>query len=358
MQKIRFGIVGSGWRAMTYANIARLAPERFALTGVTSRTPEIEKPWVKSMGIPVFASWQELAEKTRPDFLVSAVGKKDAGDVLAQIAGSGMPVLAETFLLADEAALFSLWERAAGGPLIQVAEQFHLQPMAVARRRAVELGLLGEVVQAQVSVSQTYHGISLLRKYLGIDFADATVQARSFILPTQIGPDKNGDPASLAVSDYPQTVAWFDFGSKSGIFDNVREQQFSWFRFQRLLIRGVRGEILNERISFAHDLHTPVSMAFTRRELGQDENLEGAGLRSIMLGERCLYENPLPSSRLTDDELAVACLLANMGDCLQGGAAPLYPLAQSLEDQYLAVLMARAVKTGAVQRTADRPWKA
>lgn len=51
---IRFGIVGSGWRAEFFARLARALPERLAVVGVVTRSAEraarVEAEW----GCPPF----------------------------------------------------------------------------------------------------------------------------------------------------------------------------------------------------------------------------------------------------------------------------------------------------------------
>lgn len=46
---IRFGIVGSGWRAEFFARLARALPERLAVAGVVTRSAEraaqVEAEW-------------------------------------------------------------------------------------------------------------------------------------------------------------------------------------------------------------------------------------------------------------------------------------------------------------------------
>lgn len=44
----------------------------------------------------------------------------------------------------------------------------------------VKAGLLGEVTQAQVSAAHGYHGISLIRRYLGIKYEPVKITARRF----------------------------------------------------------------------------------------------------------------------------------------------------------------------------------
>ena len=53
---------------------------------------------------------------------------------------------------------------------MQVAEQYAFQPLHAARLAFIRAGKLGEISQVQVSVAHGYHGISLIRKFLGIGY--------------------------------------------------------------------------------------------------------------------------------------------------------------------------------------------
>ncbi|WP_104178272.1 hypothetical protein [Cryobacterium sp. Y50] len=63
------------------------------------------------------------------------------------------------------------------GALIQVAEQYHLEPMLSSQIAVARSGILGTVREASVSVCHDYHGMSVLRRMLGIGFENATITA-------------------------------------------------------------------------------------------------------------------------------------------------------------------------------------
>ena len=62
-------------------------------------------------------------------------------------------------------------------------------------------GTIGALTQAQVSAAHGYHGMSLMRKLLGIGYEDATIEARAFTAPLVEGPGRDGLPREEHVED-------------------------------------------------------------------------------------------------------------------------------------------------------------
>lgn len=50
------------------------------------------------------------------------------------------------------------------------------------------------MTQAQISVGHGYHGVSLLRKYLGVGFENCVIRAWEFANPIVEGPGRAGYP--------------------------------------------------------------------------------------------------------------------------------------------------------------------
>lgn len=63
MSKIRFGLIGSGWRAEFYIRIAKAIPEKFELTGVVIRNREKGEEFARKFGVNVVQSLDEPAQK-------------------------------------------------------------------------------------------------------------------------------------------------------------------------------------------------------------------------------------------------------------------------------------------------------
>ena len=248
-----------------------------------------------------------------------------------------------------------LWALQEQGARIQVAEQYWRQPHHAARLAFAHSGRLGRISQVQVSAAHGYHGISLIRRFLGIAGEPATVTARRFTSPIVQGPTRQGPPQAEKLTDSHQLLASFDFGDRLGILDFTGDQYFSWFRGQRLLVRGERGEIIDDQAVYLQDYLTPIHVTFTRHSAGPEGNLEGNYLKGIQAGEQWWYRNPALPAELTDDEIAVADLLLRMAAYVRGGD-PVYSLAEACQDRYLDILAAHAAESGQPAHSQPQPW--
>lgn len=370
---ITFGIIGSGWRTEFYLRIAKAMPQQFRVSGIVTRSAERGKEVEECWGIPTFRTLEDLLfqpktdsstadtgegfENDAPDFVVVSVPWKVAPGMIQQLVERKIPVLTETPPAPDLAGLIALnaFASTASGAIIQVAEQYHLQPLHAARIALVQSGKLGDVSQVQLSVCHGYHGISLIRKLLGVGYENAEITAIETRTPLVGSPDRNGPPEAEHMGESRQVIAQLNFGSKLAIFDFSDDQYFSWIRGQRLLVRGSHGELIDKTVRYLKDYRTPIIAELHRENAGEDGNLEGLFLKGILLGEEWLYRNPTLPGRLTDDEIAIADCLIRMHAHVHGGPA-FYSLAEASQDHYLSLMMEQAVRTGGKIRTETQPW--
>lgn len=152
---------------------------------------------------------------------------------LHTLAERSIPALTETPPAPDLPGLIALYELVRKGAKIQVAEQYHLQPLHAARIALTCSGKLGTITQAQVSVAHGYHGMSLIRKFLGIMYEPVTITAWRFSTPLIAGPDRYNPPEQEYVIRSEQTIATLNFGEQLGIFDFTSDQYHSWIRSPR-----------------------------------------------------------------------------------------------------------------------------
>lgn len=351
-RQIAFGLVGSGWRATSFLQVTRQLPDQFRVTGLVTRDPDKGRRFEQQWGVRAARTIDEL---TDPEFVVVSVDRAAAPGVIRQIVGRGVPVLTETPPADDIPTLLGLIELVRRGARIQVAEQYHLQPLLRAQLQLAGGGLLGTITSAQCSVAHDYHGVSLLRRALGIGFESATISAREFFSPLVAGPDRAGDPVQERSMTSRQVTAHLDFGDRLGIYDFADDQYRSWIRSRELLIRGDRGEIRGSEVRHLADVRTPLVQDIRRVGAGENGNLEGLFLRGLTLGDRWLYRNPFLAARLNDDEIAVACCLVGMSEHVAGGP-DLYSVADAAQDVYLTLMIRRAIETGGSVVTEPQPW--
>lgn len=355
MNPTHFALVGGGWRAEFYLRVARALSRDLAVDGVVVRNREKGVDFERRWAVKTYRTTDELLRATDPDFVVTCVSWESNPLIVEQITSHDLPVLSETPPAPDLAGLSKLWSLVAKGARIQVAEQYIYQPHHAARLALIESGDLGTISQVQVSVAHGYHGVSLLRHFLGIGFEDVQILARGFDSSVVAGPTRSGPPDKEQFTTSSQTLAWLDYGDRLGIYDFCGEQYLSWIRGQRLLVRGERGEIIDHHIRYLLDYAHPADLILRRITAGANGNLEGFYLKGIVAGDRWLYRNPFAPARLSDEEIAVATVLTKMSDYVESGAQ-VYSLGEACQDRYFDILISQAKESGETITSEAQPW--
>lgn len=353
---IRFGVIGSGWRSGFFLEIAKQAPERFEVVGLVSRSSEKRRGYERR-GITAFADIDAMLAATRPEFVVLSVPRAVVPGMIEHLVDMGMPVLTETPPALDVDAAEELYRRVSGRGVVQVAEQYHRSPLLAAQLAIVASDRLGTITQAVVAQCHDYHGVSVMRRALGVRGEDATITASIFESPLVAGPDRSGDPIEERTVTARQITARFDFGDRLGVYDFAAEQYFSWIRANRLLVRGDRGEISDLDVRWLERYDHPVHDTIQRDVTGVGGNLEGMFLRGLRLGSDAVFDNPFMPARLSDDEIAIASMLTDMRVHI-GGGPEVYSLAEASQDLYLALAMKTAAASGTPVRTTPQVWSA
>jgi predicted dehydrogenase len=353
----RFGVVGSGWRTRFFLRLARLAPANLTVTGVVTRTAErgaqIEAEWE----VPTFRTLPELAAATKSDFVVASVPWPVTPQATTEAVDLGLHVLAETPPAPDAAGLQALWDAVGASGRVQVAEQYLLMPGHAARLEVLRQGVIGEVTSVQVSSTHLYHATSMIRHLLGVGFEPATVVARTFRAPLVNPLSPEGWTGSDKTEELGTTIAMLDFGGgRAGLYDFTDNQWWNPLRGRRIVIRGSRGEIVDDTVVRMADATTPVTSALTRRQLGVDLNLEGVELAHISFDGQVVYRNPFPGARLSDDDVAVAAILRATGSWARGEGPEPYPLAEGCQDHLLGLAIEEAARTGTPVTTGREDW--
>lgn len=346
---IRFGLVGGGWRAEFFTRIARQLPERFTFAGVVQRDFFKAQAFGAKWHAPAFESSAGLKD-AGVDFVVVSVKPEAHPHILSELHALGLAVLCETPAALDLEAMIAIWRLVEDGMTLQVAEQYLYQPIHAARLKLIADGALGRVSSTRVSVAHGYHGVSLMRQFLGIGFDDATIRGKSFAACALEGPSRFGWPEGERFAPTSQLLGEFDFGGRLGLFDFTDVQYRSPVHSHHVVVRGDRGELSDFELRAMPHYDQPVTRQITRSESGRYSDLYGYALKSLSCGDEVVWTNPYPGARLMDDEIAIAVAMEKMV-----GDGP-YPYALAAQDQYLALLMKQAAETGETVRSARQPW--
>jgi predicted dehydrogenase len=361
-QPIRFGVVGSGWRAEFFLRAARAMPDRFRCVGVVTRTAERGAEVTAAWGVPTVRSVEELVTATgpttdRPELVVVSVPWPVTPEVTAELVALGIPVLAETPPAPDADGLRALWAEVGSSGLVQVAEHSPSMPAHAARIAAVDDGVIGVPTSVQISSTHLYHAVGLVRRLLRTGRDEVTVRATTFTAPLLEPRGRDGWTGETTPQDRWNILATLDFGAgRSALYDFTDNQWHNPLRTNRIVVRGSHGEIVDDTVTRWVDERTVLSSAFRRQVSGLEQNLDGFDLEHISLDGRVLYRNAFDGARLADDDIAVAALLTSTGAWVRGDGPAPYPLADGCQDHLLGLAIEEASRTGAPVRTAREPW--
>ena len=350
MSRIRYAVAGNGWRAMFYVRAAQNMPELFELTGVLCRTKEKAEAFEAAHGVKAYWTLDALLED-RPQFVVSCVKKAGMADMVMQLLERGMPALSETPLAVDIPTLTRLWEtRQRTGTPLEMAEQYFLYPGHQAKIRLVREGLLGNVYSCWMSMMHDYHGISMLRAYLGEENGPVEIRARKIYQPIAVTGGRPGYTPGDETGDEYRTLAQFDFGGgRLGLYDFSGTQYHSAIRSNHMRVLGTRGEIFDDEVRYLAANNRPE----TAKLVYNCDMITGT-VRTIDFDGRHVYENPFRwDVPMTEDDIAVSTVLARMGERLKGGAAH-YP--HAFRDSYLSSLLLAAAEADGKIVTRKMPW--
>lgn len=343
---IRFAIVGAGARAAHYLRIAAAAPARFVVSSVVARDRDRATGLTGRFGVPTVPDLDELLARDRPTFVVVAVRPVSPG-ILAELAAVGVPALTETPPAWGLDELDHLCDLERTGARLQVAEQLVNRPMHAARLAIVRSGRLGTVSYAHVSVAHGYHGMSLMRAFLGVEASDATVEARAVTAPLMVVPRSlgiPGEPAAEGQVSSRQVLALVRFGDRTGVYDFSTDQYFSPIRSSHVLIRGDRGEIRDDEVRYL-DGGSAIATRLDRVDSGHGDDLGGYHHVGVRVAGEWIARNDFAPARLSDDEIATATCLVAMDRYVRTGVGSC-SIREAANDRHLELMIERAIETG------------
>ncbi len=353
--KIRFMVIGYGWRADFFYRIARMLPNRFEICAGVLRTKERARQVADREKIFATEDLEE-ALKQNPDFAVLCVPRGIVKEYLIRLMEKKVPVLSETPPGKDEAELEDLWEKTQElQGRVQVVEQYFLQPYYAGILHIIEKGYLGEISSVMLSALHGYHAVSMYRKLLGLRFENCVIHGQKFLSQVTATNGRDGfDTSGKIIQEERNWVSLAFENGKTALMDFAGEQYFSQIRTRRWNIRGLRGEINDMDVRFLSGTNLPVTQKICRVDVGVNNNSEWAH-KCMMFLDQAVYENPFYPARLNDDEIAVASCLAAMKEYVDCGRE-FYPLREALQDTYLSFEMERAAEKGESIHTATKNW--
>ena len=363
---LRVAIIGTAARSeYLYGPILRALPLEVELVAVWGRGVTSAQKLGASLGVPWYTDLDRLVRETAPVIGIVSVAYGANGQVGLMAVQAGLHVLLETPIAHKLAEADAIIAAASQRDLkIEVAEQFHRRPLEAIKLRLLASGLFGRVhTSFNDFAGHGYHGVSVMRSYLGFD---AT--------PTQV---------TGAVRDYPLAAYWsrlagtnaehtetqehgiIEFeGGGVGLFHWTSvgyDSPLRWWRSSRFLAEkgmgitvGV-GLDVQERLSLlAPGAEAPLMVTLERRW----ERVDGGALVTMVAhtGQPdqpiVRWENPFLSPvqgqgvQWHDDEIGVAGCLLSLTRAVREGVEPTYGPQQGRLDQEIILAIRQSSRDG------------
>ena len=353
----KIAIIGAGWRSEFFIRIAQLLPEKFEIVGVVARKDEVRSALAERFGVQTYSSISQLLSKNKPDYAISSVSWDSNPGVVEELVSAGVYVLCETPPAPTLEGLQKLWAAVGSSEMVQVAEQYLSLPGHSARLAITKSGVIGDVSSLELSSTHGYHAVSIMRGFLQSGFEPTTITTRQFEAPLVDPLSRNGFNADLSPKDAKTTISLIDFGSgKSGVYNFVDNQWHNQLRHRRIVVRGSRGEIVDDSVIRLIEGPAITTSRIERYQLGYDLNLDGYDTEHLSFDGKVVFKNPFTGLRFMDEEIAIATLMAQMADWIDGNAKAPYPLNEACQDHLVSLAIDESIALGKSVTTAKQDW--
>jgi predicted dehydrogenase len=363
--RLRIAIIGTAARAdYLYGPLIAALPE-LELVAVWGRSDSSAQRLGTSLGVPAYTDLDRLIRETAPEIGVVAVTYQANGEVGLMAVEHGLHVLLETPIahdLADADAIIAAAQQR--GLKIEVAEQFHRRPLEQIKLKLITSGIFGKVYSSfNDFAGHGYHGISVMRSYLGFNDRPIRVTGtvRQYPLAPAKGPRSDESQARTETQEHG-IVEWAD--GRIGIFHwtNVGyDSPLRWWRSSRFLAEKGMGITVGMGLDVQEQLthltasgEAPHMITVERRW----ERVDGGALSAIVAHTGHLdlpvvrWDNPFRPERQGhgpqwhDDEIGVAGCLMSLVDAVRNGTDPSYGPYQGRLDQELILALRASSDNG------------
>lgn len=363
---LRVAIIGTGRRSdYLYGPIIKALPQEVELVGVWGRSADSARRLGESLHTPWYTDLDKLVRETAPAIGVVSVNYGSNGVVGLMAVEAGLHVLLETPIahkLSEADAIIAAAHQR--GLKIEVAEQFHKRPLEQIKLRLIDSGLFGRVYSSfNDFAGHGYHGISVMRSYLGFDAKPlwVTGAVRQYELTSHWS--RLADKTGPRTETQEHGIIEFE-GGRLGIFHWTSvgyDAPLRWWRSSRFLAEkgmgitvGVNLEV-EERLSLlAPGGEAPHFITLERRW----ERNDGGALVAMVAhtGDPALpivrWDNPFKPARRGhgvqwhDDEIGVAGCLMSLVDAVRTNSEPTYGPYQARLDQELILAIRQSSLAG------------
>jgi predicted dehydrogenase len=365
---IRIAIIGTAERSTgLYGPILKALPEEVNLVSVWGRSVESARKLGNQMSVPWYLDIDKLIKETSPQVGIVCVGYHANGEVGKMAVEHGLHVLLETPIahkLSEADAIIQTSRQ--GGIKVEVAEQFHRRPLEQLKLKLIESGLFGKVYTSfNDFAGHGYHGVSVLRSYLGFDTKPVQVvgasQRNKLIshwsrLEGKFGPREEIQEHGIITFEDGRLgiYHWTDVGYDSAL---------RWWRSSRFYAEKGMGISIGVGIDVHEQLTllTPDGQSEQFITIEREfERIDGGALEALVAHTSnpdlptIRWQNPFKSAskgssmQWHDDEIGVASCLMSLLNAVRNNSTPTYGADQARLDQEIVLALQRSANANGI----------
>lgn len=365
-EPLRIAIIGTARRSdYLYGPLVKALYPQVELAAVWGRREESARRLGESLGAPWYTDLEKLKRETDPAIGIVSVNYHANGEVGLMAVEAGLHVLLETPIAHKLKEADAIIQAAAQrGLKIEIAEQFHRRPLEQIKLKLLASGLFGRVHTAfNDFAGHGYHGVSVLRSYLGFDAKPLTVTGSVHEYPLTAHWSRLADRRDERTETQEHGLIEFE-GGQLGVFHWTSvgyDSALRWWRSSRFLAEKGMGITVGVGLNVQEWLtllapggEAPRFITLERRW----ERVDGGALTAMVAhtGDPDLpiviWENPFRPARQGhgvqwhDDEIGVAGCLLSLIEAVRDGKDPTYGPHQGRLDQELILAIRLSARQG------------
>lgn len=341
MDKLKIAHIGTGNRGSnTYLPIITKLNHDLELVAVSDLDKGRVQEQADRYNVPGYTDTEEMLAQIKPDIcsiVITPSNNHIPGLLCSQY---GVSYCTETPINTDLKSADKMIEAAnEHGTKLEVNENYYRNPSERIKRQLILEGVFGKVNVAYNDFrGHGYHGIGLLRSYVGFDNEPIQVYGFRKGFSVQDHVWRKGQPKRKE-EDWQHSVIEFTDGAV-GIFNFTSLSYGSPLRgFNGTKFYAERGMYFREEgVILNQDANTQIPITITRRTNNVDGYETLAALVASTTPE-VVWENPLRNYPLSDGEITVASELMSLVNAVRNDTDPEYGAYNGRKDREIDVAM-------------------
>lgn len=345
MERLKIALVGAGRRgAGAHAPVIAALDDVFDFVAVCDATAERAQAVAAQYGCRAYTSARDLARHETLDIADVVVPGPAHHALSCFFSGHGVHQIVETPIAVTLPLADLMIETARqNGVKLEVAENYHRQPLMRLRQAVIDSGAIGAVSRIyRIFEEGGYHGMSILRLWAGADPTGIMgVSHTSPVVPIVDRKLRRHEDERLSIGVIEFANGVMALSAYSTVI-HARSLGRGAFHFSQ--IDGTHGSLVGDEVHTVPeaDLLTGAQStpAAPQRITSERDGVEILERLEVALPDRRIaWENPLRRYPLTENQVQVADELLSIANAVREGEEPAYGAAAARLDQEMDIAM-------------------